>query len=356
MTSNSELVDRRIRHAVMVLRYRAGLSKRTVQLLNTADEELVEKLGARMASIEERGYDLGPATTKRLEKMIAELRDINSKVYAKTYKQLTGELEDFAVQEGEFEHESIRAAIVVDVPTVVPSPEKLRAIVQSRPIQGRALKNWADNLERGRAANIEQAIRLGMVQGETIDQIVKRVRGSKAANYTDGVFQGSRQSATTLVRTAVNHVSNHAAQETWKANSDVIKGWQFVATLDSRTTTICASKDRKVYEVGKGPIPPLHPNCRSITVAVTKSFKEIGLDKEELTLGQRASMDGQVAGQTNYETWLKNKGPEIQEEVLGVKRAQLFRDGKLSFEEMVRGDGELWTIQQLKTRYPDLFR
>jgi SPP1 gp7 family putative phage head morphogenesis protein len=201
-----------------------------------------------------------------------------------------------------------------------------------------------------------QAIRLGLVQGESTDKIVARVRGTRGARYADGVLDISRRSAQSIVRTATTHVSNQAARHTWKANANVVKGWQFVSTLDSRTTVTCAALSGQVFPVGEGPIPPRHIRCRSISVAVTKSFRELGVDKDELTPGQRASIDGQVAGDTTFAKWLTAKGPGMQDEILGPTRAQLWRDGKLDLIQFVKSDGTVLTLEQLRTRYPDLLR
>jgi SPP1 gp7 family putative phage head morphogenesis protein len=46
------------------------------------------------------------------------------------------------------------------------------------------------------------------------------------------------------------------------------KKYRYVATLDSRTSSICAALDGREFEYGKGPMPPQHFNCRSTTVPI----------------------------------------------------------------------------------------
>jgi SPP1 gp7 family putative phage head morphogenesis protein len=354
ISANEALRDRAIRHAIELGRYGKGLSDRIVSLLNSADADILEKIAGRLASIEERGFDIGPKTTKRLEKLLEEVRALNGAIYDQVHDQLTDELTDFAQAEAAFQKGALDASIIASVETTLPAPAMLRAIVETAPMEGRLLASWTKGMEQGRIDRISQAIRLGLVQGENTDKIVARIRGTKAARYTDGVLDISRRSADAIVRTATTHVSNQAAQHTWKANAHVVKGWQFVSTLDSRTTITCASLSGQVFPIGEGPIPPRHVRCRSISVAVTKSFRELGVDADEATPSERASMDGQVAGDTKFADWLTAKGEATQNDILGKTRADLFRSGKLDLQQFIRNDGTVLTLEQLRKRYPNL--
>jgi SPP1 gp7 family putative phage head morphogenesis protein len=354
MSVNSDLQDRAIQHAVAILGYGAGLSDKIIRLLNSADEDIVAKLAARLANIDERGSILSTKTNARLEKLLEEIRAINEAVYERLHDDLTNELHEFAGAEAGFQRAALQGALAADLSTKLPSPVRLRAIVEEVPMEGRLLSSWTKGMEQGRIDRISQAVRLGMMQGEGTDAIVRRIKGTKAARYSDGVLDISRRSAQSIVRTAVTHVSNQAAQETWRANSDVVKAWQFLATLDSRTTVTCGSLDGKTFPIGEGPIPPRHIRCRSISVAVTKSFRELGVDKDEIAKGSRASMEGQVSNSPRFADWLKGKGTETQDKVLGPTRADLFRSGNLDLDQFVRSDGTLLTLDQLRAKYADI--
>ncbi len=351
---NDALRDRTIQHAISVLRYGTGTAQDIVKLLNSADADILEKLGARLAGIEERGFDIGKKATARLNAMLDEIAAFNSAIYERIETALTDELTDFATSEAGFHRENLVTSIGADLGTTLPAASRLRAIVTETPMEGRLLASWAKGMETGRMDRITQAVRLGMVQGEGSDKIVARIRGTKAARYEDGVLQISRRSAQAIVRTSVNHVSNVAAQTTWKANEHLVKGWQFLATFDSRTTATCAGLSGQVFPLGEGPIPPRHVNCRSITVAVTKSFRELGVDKDELPVSKRASMDGQVSGDTTFNKWLTMKGTATQDKILGKTRAELFRSGKLDLQDFIKADGTVLTLDQLTAKYGDI--
>lgn len=69
----------------------------------------------------------------------------------------------------------------------------------------------------------------------------------------------------------------------------------------------CRSRDGKVYEVGKGPQPPAHPRCRSTRV---------GIDTDYPPPTKRT-----------YDQWLRAQSAEVQDDILGKGKADLFRGG-----------------------------
>lgn len=352
MTTNEQLQDLAIRHAVFLHRYAKGLEADILKFLKRGEEQTVEKLAARLALIQERGFDIGPKTTERLNRMIEELKVLNDQVYAQVETDLTEQLTALGSSEAAFQAKALSASIAIDYTARLPSPQLLKSIVTERPIYGRILKPFVAGLSAANMDRIEQNIRDGMATGESIDKIVARIVGTKANGYRDGVAEVSRRSARSMVRTATTHVSNQAAQETWAANESVLKGYRWISTLDTRTTLICAERDGKVYELGKGPVPPAHPSCRSITVGVTKSWQELGVDRAEVSEGTRASMDGQVPKSENFETWLKKQSADRQDEVLGVKRGELFRSGRYKLRDFIDDRGNTITLQELGETAP----
>lgn len=348
---NDEIRDKAIRHALYLQRFGNGLTEQVIALLDEASEEIVAKLAARLASIDERGLTLSDRATKRLQMLLDEIKGLNAALYGQIGETLSEQLSGLGSVEAQFQAATLQTVLPVAFQTAIPSPTRLRAIIETSPMEGALLSSWTEGVQDGTAKRIEQAIRKGMVQGLGTDDLVRSIRGTKKQNYKDGVLEISRRSARSIVRTSVSHVSNVAAQETWKANERVVKGWQYVSTLDSRTTITCAALNGQVFPVGEGPMPPRHIGCRSLSIAVTKSFKEMGFDSDEVTASERASMDGKVAGDITFEKWLKDKGEGTQNDILGPTRAALFRDGKLSLQDFIKNDGTVLTIEQLSKIY-----
>lgn len=347
--ANDTLRDEAIRHALHAADYDAETAARIGKLLNSADEDISDTLARRLVKITERGSDLGPATTNRLTDMLTEVRAINSAVYSRVGKGIEGELIDRAGYEAAWAGTTLERTLSLKSRVDLPPAPFLRTLVSNSPIDGHLLASWTDHMSANRQGRVEQAIRLGLLQGENTDKIVARIMGTKAARYEDGILQISRRSCQTLVLTASATVANNARIETYR-RSGLIKALKWIATLDTRTTPICQSRDGTVYPIGETfPQPPAHPRCRSILIPVTKSFKELGVDRDEVAPAARASMDGQVAGDTDMEAWVSAQPPERQAAALKSEaRAELFRTGKVSWRQLFNDQGGYRSIADLR--------
>lgn len=201
--------------------------------------------------------------------------------------------------------------------------------VRQRPLStdGDLLEPWLRGFSNRETARVSNAIRMGHSQGLTNQEMVQNLIGTRARNFQNGLLQTTRRNASTVVRTAVQHVASSARQEVWEANTDVVKRYQFLATLDRVTSRICRTLDQQEFDFGKGPIPPVHPNCRSTTIPV--------LDDKFSFLSRgrtRSGEQGPVSANTQYYDWLGRQNRATQIAVLGPTRAKLFRDGGLTAE------------------------
>ena len=228
----------------------------------------------------------------------------------------------------------------------------------AQPFQGRLLKEWGQKLESDRLDKITNAVRSGFLQGETVEQIVRRVAGTPQRNREDGVINASRRDLAVVTRTAVNHMAASARQDFAQANSDIVKAKQWSSTLDTHTSQWCIIRDRKLYTLdGKplGHVVPylrgpgkIHFCCRSGEILITKSWEELQIASGELSTATRAAMDGQVPAHTSYAEWLTRQPYARQEQVLGVTRAMMLRDGKITVPEMFTDAGEFLTLDELR--------
>jgi hypothetical protein len=89
-------------------------------------------------------------------------------------------------------------------------------------------------------------------------------------------------------------------------------------------------------------------NCRSTTVPVLKSWKELGIPLKEARASTRASFSGQVPGKTTYGSWLKGQPVQVQDHVLGKGRAQLFRRGVVPMEKFIDRRYRPLSLRQLE--------
>ena len=213
------------------------------------------------------------------------------------------------------------------------------------------------------AEQFSQVVRNGLLTGETTPSIAKRLIGNlqfgeEAKTVRQLVAAGGQATAVAdnqvmaLVRTSINQVANSASQQVYEANQDITKKYRYVATLDSRTSSICAALDGQEFPYGKGPMPPQHFNCRSTTVPI--------IDPDILppsTIAKRASADGPVPINTSYGQWLKDQPRSVQQEVLGPGKVPYFNrlvdkyGARDAMAKLVRDDGSELTLDQLRKRY-----
>lgn len=228
------------------------------------------------------------------------------------------------------------------------------------PIQatGELLAGFVGDWAASDAVRVSNVVRNGWAQGRTLQQMVSEVVGTKKAKYADGILDISRRHAATVINTATAHTANAAKQATWEANSDIIKKYKWISTLDRRTTTQCKSLDGQEFEAGKGPVPPIHPNCRSITIAVLPKGLE-WLD-EGATRASSGPTAGDAKASENYYDWLKRQPADFQDTALGGQRAKLFRDGGLTPDKFaalnIGRDFEPLTLSQMRDIMPDAFK
>lgn len=345
---NATLQDRAIRHAVMVGRYGEHQAQAIAKVLaEDVIPDLATELEKRLAKVAKLGMDPGPATTRRLQALLAGTSTIVQQFTSGALKDLTPKLEDLAEHEAAWQAGELATFTApVGWETVLPSPATLQAAVFSSPMDGHLLGEWFGKLEASTKAELARAVRIGAIEGQTIPQISKRVRQA-LGNVT-------RRQAETVARTAVLHTSNQARQATYAGNEDLIKGVQWIATLDTRTCVRCGGLDGKVFPVDQGGRPPAHHGCRCTHSPVLKSWKELGIEANELPEGTRASMNGQVARSLKYPEWLKQQPPAIQDAVLGAKKAALFRSGALDLNSFV-DNGRTLSLEALQEAEPAAF-
>lgn len=276
--------------------------------------------------------DLGKLTKKQLTDVLTELRATNGDFLKVGIDELYSRLEDLAAYEAEFESRAINS-ISKEVDLTPATPEAAYKYSLSQPLSasGELLQPFIENWSAAETNRINNTIRRAWGEGWTVQETAQAIRGTKALGYSDGILATSRRNAQSIVRTSIQHVANTARMATWDENKDVIQGYRFVATLDSVTTEICRSLDGKVFNLGEGPVPPMHINCRSTTVA------EVDPSLKFLDEGATRSAEfGPVPADQTYYEWLQEQSAEFQDIALGPTRGQLFRDGGLSVEKFAQ--------------------
>ena len=347
MTVNDKLRNTTIQHAHFVEQYKNNEIKKVIALLNKSDVSLRNQL------VKYKGKT-DTITSKRLKLMRQDIKDI----VAESKAVLVNKMDDLAVNFGTVESKwlgnMIRDAVPDEVPVsfIQPAPTQILAAVKGTPFNNLTLQSMIKGWETSKVTLFTNAVQQAFVQGQGIDDVVRTLFGTRALQYTDGLVDGTRRQVRTQVRTALNHFSSVSRELTYKQNRDLIKGVQWVSTLDGRTTLICINLDGKVdYEDGSvkelnGQRPPAHYNCRSTTVPVIKSLKELGLSDKEFSPSTRASMNGQVPETKKYKDWFKEQPDSFQRQVLGKGKFDLYKKGDMPLDKFT-DNGKTLTLKQL---------
>lgn len=354
-TPNEKLQRASVARAIGAERLKASTVRKIRTLLQEVDDRLAAQIVRRiqrLGPVEQQLLGQGKFTTKRLIALRDALSVAERQSRQILYEGIVDTGVNFARAEGSLMRDSmtrvINGAVTVNFEAVAVSNRLLRKVVTSRPFEGKLLREHTKDWGRAKKAAIMREVRIGVVAGESTLAIAKRVRGTIATGGRGSALFRSRESAEALIRTAISHIMNATREEVFSANSDVTKGVQWSATLDTRTCVRCAALDGKVFPVNSGPRPPLHINCRCATVPVT-SFSNIP--------GQRASMAGPVPDNLTMNEFMKEMlSAEQQDRILGsATKGRLFRSGGLDLDGFVDRTGRPFSLDELRRMHAEVF-
>lgn len=339
MNASDRLADLYIIRQLILQRLIGGEQRAFNRLIDDIAGELEKKL---------RGERLSTFSARRLNQAIEQLAAIV------TLK--APDIGDLAAQEAQF---AVSSLAEVGITAALPPPTVLERIASTSLIEGATIGDWFSRLQTQTRFNLARAVRLGVSLGETNAQIAKRIISDSEKGPE--VLAQTRRDAMAIVRTSVQTVSNEVRQAAYQENEGVVKGVQWVSTLDGRTSYICIARSGlqwtlpdykpKGHKIPWGGGPPAHWNCRSTTIPVLKSLEEMGVNSDEVLPAMRSSMDGRVAADLTFADFLKGKSPEFADEMLGKGRAQLWRDGKITLSQLLDQRGNPLTLAQLRERY-----
>ena len=129
-------------------------------------------------------------------------------------------------------------------------------------------RNWSGEMFSDRiwkqkdklAATLQTEIQNNFIQNRHYKESIDNLMNRFDVNYSD---------AERLIRTETQRISNEADLQTYIDLG--IEEYQFIAVDDERTSDVCRGYNNEIMSVSSAQIgvnfPPLHPNCRSTTVA-----------------------------------------------------------------------------------------
>ena len=320
------------RHAVYLEGLKTGHAAKFDKFLKAMQRDILAQV--RMID------DPATMTAKRLNGLLRAINEtlkVGAVNYEKVWRAQILELGEYAA---EFEVRALGKVLKYDF--TLPSPNQLASAAFSTPLsasgiyEGMLLDPFFKDIIGKTRQRVAGAVRLISAQGGTTQDLVRKIRGTRAGRFKDGLMQLARRDAQAIARTSLAHVANTSRMAVWEANSDVIEQWEFLATLDGKTTEPCRTLSGQRFNLGEGPIPILHINCRSGMVSVFKDGLDF-LDKAGSQFARGPDGVSHVSPDLTYYGWLKTQSAKFQDSVIGPTRGKLLRNGGISssrFAEM----------------------
>jgi SPP1 gp7 family putative phage head morphogenesis protein len=160
-------------------------------------------------------------------------------------------------------------------------------------------ENYSDRVWKNThlvASEAGKIIDAGLTSGATVAQM--------SHNIMD-LFDVGYYAAARLVRTEINRMHNDATLKAYKAMG--VDWYEYLATLDARTCSVCGDLDGKHYRVEKAEtgvnLPPMHPNDRCTTVAYYPGEESSGT---RTARDPKTGRNYKVTAGTTYEQWRKD--------------------------------------------------
>lgn len=117
------------------------------------------------------------------------------------------------------------------------------------------------------ASDLQGILNVGIALGYSVDKMSRQVKDRMDVNFSN---------AKRLIRTESNYILSEATQRLYENVG--LEKYQFLATLDFKTSEICQSLDGKIFNVKDRQIGlncnPMHPNCRSTTIPYLEEYQD----------------------------------------------------------------------------------
>lgn len=330
MTANEKLQDLLLERSLILERIKGSVSNDLTKIYDELFKDISKRINESDLTIKE---------SERLIKLL-------EKDLVIPYAELGNDLNALAQDESKFLLNAVNAAAGIDIATTLPTNKTINKIANASLMEGATIKNWFGSLEQSLQFDVAREVRQSIIQGKTNKEVTDSLKA---------ILNTSSRNARTLALTGIATVTNQVRQQTVKENEDIFKGQKTVVTFDGRTSDICISYSNSSWDM-EGKIltgnkafrePPYHMRCRTILLPIIKSFRELGINLDEMKGATKASMDGQIPKDMTFDEWLKTKPKSFVESTLGKGRAELFLDGKINLSQLTDLRGNPLTIKEL---------
>lgn len=213
--------------------------------------------------------------------------------------------------------------------------------------------NYSKNIWKSKyqiASKLQKAVIRSILEGKSIENLTRDVSTELGNDLKHSVRR--------LIHTETAYVKSQGDLLTYDKLG--VDEYEFLATLDSRTSSICRSLDGEHFKLEDATpgvnYPPMHPYCRSTTI-VYRAEKD----------GTRAARDDngetyKVDANLNYKDWYRkyvdgensdNEKSNFSSNPGGVPQKYTKAEIDEALDYYVSGEG-MWINNYLRGRFPDM--
>lgn len=340
MAISPELLLAQTPHDIALNQFATKLSRQTIPFLEEAARYVRSRLSDEWSDL---------MSDKKISRLKSIQRDIDnqlSEIYGRMDDLLFSEFQPLSFQEGQFTVDSVNEVLNENFVMLPVEDQKLWSAVTNAPLLLNPkdgpidFTKFVEGVGVNSIAKINNFLGFGYSQGLTLQEMIQGIIGTRRNNFKDGLIEQDRIAAERMVRTSVNHIATQTRLKVYNSNKRIVEGYRIIATLDSRTSTICKGYDQTVVmnDDEFKPYPPFHPNCRT---TVIPEIKDKALEDSKGTRAAnfkaqddvKAGTVGQVSATTQYYDLLKRQSSGQQDLALGPVRGKIFRNAGLTVDE-----------------------
>ena len=353
-TIDDKLIGIYSSHAIHLERVAAQFGSAVTPYLENIDKRVGKVLSS-----------MGKVTTESRQAVIAEINAIAKEELQAFTDEYKANNKELAESEIDF-HVSTLSALMDDVAIASTTVSAVNTLAVNTPFplgndEYTTYQRYVSTYWKTYADKIDSAVRAGFIEGQTNREIALAIQAN-----IDPVLTKASKAAKTMARTGTSFYSNQATKAFVDKNDKILKGYRFVATLDSVTSQSCRSLDGQTFDKNdkKMPLLPLHPNCRSKYIYdIADDFKVDNSTAKRPSNFREADTDlldpKQVSSKSTYYKELDELSAKDQDLVLGPTLGKAFRkmDNPDKFaKQMIDSTYQPLTIKELRGKNNELGR
>lgn len=286
LADNKRLYDIATRQQVYVENVKVWHSRQFDLYLRELSEELRKLLGRIKYT------QLDALTKQELISFLVELRKTQSRLYSRYLGKLLKQLEDFMNADNSVTKQVFASAYLgedveddeeADAVLLGADDESQYAFLWGLgvatggaaawskinntliPATGMYLPAFLNNFAESAQSQVRTAINKAYANKESVAALTAALFEASPQG-TGSILQRISRQGAAAIDTSMQHISQMVSAS---ITSGLFGRYVWYSVIDSSTTDICRSRDRNIYEYGKGPVPPAHVLCRSHIAPVT---------------------------------------------------------------------------------------